>query len=208
MKIWRFFKIPENMQDVNSDDPRSAYPMYACTQVKKIAKRFKQDRDMNKFIEKPIDVDSDTGEQYLVMHRAQLLSVNYIESIVHSENGDSEPVYVNCIYTESEAEYLREATDTDGILNVVPNFLPYDIFKSNIQEALFKVKYNKFVSFRREGYGNSADGFYQTGFQYDMFRTFMLIYGETFKPDYITRLEYMTSDQMTEDQWLNAERNA
>lgn len=207
MKIWRFYKIPKNSDHIQDEEIRNAYPLYACTQMKKVAKKFKEDRDMSQFIEICTSVDSDQGDQFLLTNRSRLLSENYLETVIDIGNGATEPLFVKCVYTETESEYLREAVDTNGILNYVTGFLPINLFSEEAEKALCHVSYDKFLKFRIEGYGNSSDGFYQTNFQYDMFRTFMLLYGDTFKEDYVTRLDVMTEDELTEDEWLNSSRN-
>ena len=41
MKVWRFYKKPKNEKTVPIEDIPDAYPLYACTQETKYAKKYK-----------------------------------------------------------------------------------------------------------------------------------------------------------------------
>ena len=43
MKVWRFYKKPKNEKTVPIEDIPDAYPLYACTQEKKYAKKLNQE---------------------------------------------------------------------------------------------------------------------------------------------------------------------
>jgi hypothetical protein len=61
MKLYKFFKIPEK-NERDDTDIEDKYVLYAITNNKKLAKRFKKERNMNKFI---IKVHEDiTKEEY------------------------------------------------------------------------------------------------------------------------------------------------
>ena len=101
-------------------------------------------------------------------------------------------------------EYLSELTDTNQILNFVKGFFPIDYFSENVMESLLTLRYDKYINFRIEGFGNSPDGFYDTNFRYDMFRTYMLLYHHTYRDDFVVTSKYYREDEISEDEWRGA----
>ena len=64
MKVYKFFKIPDE-NDRKNAHIEERYPLYAITNDKELAKRFKHDRNMKKFIyKKHTQV---TREEYIEM---------------------------------------------------------------------------------------------------------------------------------------------
>ena len=204
MKVWRFYKKPKNEKTVPIEDIPDAYPLYACTQEKKYAKKFKETRNMDCFIERVTNADSATAEHFLNAHRNRILSNYTLQTVISSPNGEAEPYYIRCIVTENEMEYLSELTDTNQILNFVKGFFPIDYFSENVMESLLTLRYDKYINFRIEGFGNSPDGFYDTNFRYDMFRTYMLLYHHTYRDDFVVTSKYYREDEISEDEWRGA----
>ena len=208
MKIWRFYEVPKDDGRLRSEDEyRHDYTLYAVTQVKKLAKKFREQRDMNLFIEKSSNVDVDSGEQFITAHRERLLLEDYFETVIEDRRGNREPVFVKVVHTENEAEYLKEVTDSNQILYMIGKYLPMDLFESELQQALVDIKYHEFVNFMVEGYGNSPDGFYNMNYQYDMFRTFMMLYVNKYKTEFLKSIEYKTEEEITEQDWLTSIKN-
>ena len=58
MKIWRFYKLPE---DKNA---KQSYDLYAITNRKEFAKAFMETRDMNKFYMRCTKEDRETYTEY------------------------------------------------------------------------------------------------------------------------------------------------
>lgn len=209
MKIWRFYEIPKDDGRLRTkDEYRHDYPLYAVTQTKKLAKKFKEQRNMDLYIEKCSNVDDEAGDQFMIAHRAKLLLEDYFETVVEDKKGNREPVFVKVVHTENEAEYLQELTDSNQILYMIGKFIPMDVFDEDFQEALSLIKYHSFVNFMVEGYGNSPDGFYMMDFQYDMFRTYMMIYGSKYKPEYFKTLTYKTEEEITDQEYMTSIKNA
>ena len=40
-----------------------------------------------------------------------------------------------------------------------------------------------------------------------MFRTFLLLFGDTFKSDFIRSIRYINEDEMSEQDWMTAAKN-
>lgn len=204
MKIWKFYMKPENENQVTEKEIRQSYPMYGCTNIKKFAKRFKETRKMDQFIERVTEVDDEVGKEYLSTRRNRLLTEYTLQTVIRKPNGDYEPYYVKCISTENEMEYMSEITDTDQILNMVTGFFSLDLFVNKVAKALIAVQYDKFIKVRLNGLGQLPDGILSTYFHYDMFRTFMLLYGHTFVDDFVATQKYLTEDQITDEEWKYA----
>lgn len=208
MKIWRFYKTPENTKiHVDEKDMKQMYPLYAVTQSRKMAKKFKEQRNMNKFIEKCSNVDDEISDQFIMANRSKMILEDYFETVIEDERGNADPVFIKVVHTENEQEYLTELTDSSQILNMVSHYIPTEIFTDSIREDLVRLKYHEFVNYRNEGIANSPDGVFMTSFQFDMFRTFMLIYGDTFKPEYFKTISYKTEFELSESDWLNSMKN-
>ena len=176
MKIWRFYKTPKDAKvHIDENDMKQMYPLYAITQSKKLAKKFRDKRNMDKFIEKCSDVDDEISDQFIMANRQRLILEDYFETVVEDSKGNSEPLFIKVVHTENEQEYLTEVTESGQILYMVGKYVPIEIFRDSIQEDLVLLKYHQFINYINEGLGNSPDGVYLTEFQYDMFRTFMMI---------------------------------
>ena len=207
MKIWRFYKKPREGMHITDEELKQAYPLYAVTQTKKLAKKFKEQRNMDLFLEKCTNVNDEIADEYIMAHRSRMLFEDYLESIITHDTGDTESKFVKLVHTDNELEYMTELTDSNQILYMIGKYVPVEIFKDLVQEQLVLLKYHEFVNFMVEGYGNSADGFYQMNYQYDMFRTFLLLFGDTFKSDFIRSIRYISEDEMSEQDWMTAAKN-
>ena len=159
---------------------------------------------MDKFIEKCSDVDDEISDQFIMANRQRLILEDYFETVIEDSKGNSEPVFIKVVHTENEQEYLTEVTESGQILYMVGKYVPIEIFKDSIQEDLVLLKYHQFINYINEGLGNGPDGVYLTDFQYDMFRTFMMIYGDTYKKDYLQTITYKTEAELTQEEWMNA----
>lgn len=201
MKIYTFLKKPDKeIIDDNSIDLSIKYPLYAITPVKDDAKVFRKSRDMNKFIERVIDVDDDGYDHYLLIHRSQILNRYWLESFKDKNTNNQTPYWINILMTENELNFTMETTDTGSILNHISNYIPIDIFDGKSKKSLYTLRYDKAMYSALSTTSieklvqieyNEGD-FWDTGLSFDMFAIFMMLYQSTFSVDFFefTKISY------------------
>lgn len=135
MKVYKFFKIPKDIDNDDIDLERK-YVLYAITNNKDYAKRFKQDRNMEKFIYKVHK--NITQEEYAEMcneERSAVLEYHTLETIFNKHTR-SNIVKKDVLMTYWEKQLLEEpSTLLDDERTWL--YLPYPL--------IFKHKYYKML---------------------------------------------------------------
>jgi hypothetical protein len=198
MKVWRFYLKPEEGKRVAKDELRYAYPLYALTQEKEYAKRFRKQRNMDLFIERSDNIDDDNVDEYLIANRSRLLSESYFETLITSDDEYRIPSFIKVLYTENELEFLNHTCDVHAIFSQLPGVLPIEIFQPEYRQALYALRYNRVIEHFNVGLGNTAEGVTDIGLQYDMFAVYMYLYGKYYRDDFISTCECKREEDLTE----------
>jgi hypothetical protein len=197
MKPKKGIKIPK-------DEMKYAYPLYAVTQDKKLAERFRNERDMDLFIERSKKIHGVNSDEFIMANRSRMLSENYFETIIDKGTDDERPVFLNILHTETECEFTSQAIDTNAIFDALPGVLPMEVFSPSLRQALTVLRYNRVVEHVRTGLGNNADGVIDIGLQYDMFAVYMYYYGYTYRDDFTKKIKYVESSELDDSEIMAA----
>lgn len=140
MKIYKFFKIPDENEKDDIDIERK-YILYAITNNKEIAKRFKKDRNMEKFIYKTHS--GITKEEYADMcneNRSSVLEYHKLRTVFDDYHTKSNSKEVTVLMTNWEYQLVE---DVDTIMaNDIWRNLPYPlIFNKKYLNALNTLEY-------------------------------------------------------------------
>ena len=136
MKVYKFFKIPDE-NDRKNTHIEERYPLYAITNDKELAKRFKHDRNMKKFIyKKHTQV---TREEYIEMcniYRGAVLESHKVTTIFKNQHTKENAIEKEILMTYNEYQML----DTLG------SYLEDDVYWQSVPFPLiFKKKYVKML---------------------------------------------------------------
>jgi len=107
MKIYKFFKIPD--EDDNNGCLEERYPLYAITNNKDLANRFKHDRNMKKFICKTHK--HITKEEYAEMcneDRGSVLELYEAITIFKNQHTKKNSTKTNILITYYERQMIEE----------------------------------------------------------------------------------------------------
>lgn len=187
MKVYKFFKIPDKNEKHDIDIERK-YVLYAITNNKEYAERFKDDRNMKKFICKTHK--NITKEEYADMcneDRSAVLEYRTLITIFdnHTRNNIVEK---KVLMTYWEAQLLDEpnsALDDDGLWRSMPYPL---IFKSKYRDCLNILQYITFYKLMTAEYlpytlaeelSNYGDDYSGPSISYDEVALFINIIRET-----------------------------
>lgn len=185
MHLWRFFKKPEINDEKEFDDlPISQkYPLYAITGDKKMAKRFQEERDMNKFIIRKSKVTREEFSEFALQNRQAVLS---IQNLLTSNDNNERPGHMNVqvLLTQMEYQICAEPniSITDEYWWNTVNIADPLLFNDNIKESLNNLDYiNLFMLFNGNiDYYDEKD-YEPPNWNIDQLAYFILIYGNLFK---------------------------
>lgn len=141
MKVYKFFKIP-NIDDDHKIDLERKYVLYAITNNKVYAERFKEDRNMKKFIFKVHQ--NVTKEEYAEMcneERGAVLDFFKLDTIFDDNHTRPNIKQCDVLMTYWERQLLDEPNtilDDESIWQSMPFPL---IFKSKYFKALDEFEY-------------------------------------------------------------------
>ena len=207
MKIYTFLKKPdEGMLHDEAIDLNVKYALYAITTVKDDAKAFKKSRNMDKFIQRDIEIDEEDCDEYLLHHRGHLLKYYWLQSYKDKNTDNQTPYWIHVLMTENELNFTIETTDSGAILNRISAFIQIDLFDGKTKKALYKLRYDKAMqsvlsmtaSERLDFMPPDEGDFWDTGLSFDMFAIFMILYQNTFSVDFFDFTE-VTYEQPSED---------
>lgn len=142
-KVYRFYSKPhEDLIAENDDlDIEDLYPLYAITDSKEYAKRFMEERNMDRFILRKSKMEKEEYVKYANSKNGCILD-EY--SCIHFPSKyEDEPIDVKVLCTWFEREVLQ--TSLDDQLSEINEDIDYDFFPFIINKkylkALIKLEY-------------------------------------------------------------------
>lgn len=141
MKVYKFFKIPDIDEDDDIDLERK-YILYAITNNKDYAQRFKEDRNMKKFICKVhTDVDKEEYAEMCNADRGCVLGVYALTTIFEKTRIRKHAVSKDVLMTYNEKQLIDDAQtiiDDESVWQTMPYPL---IFKPKYISVLKDLQY-------------------------------------------------------------------
>ena len=182
MRIWRFYLKPEK----NSE--RKKYELYAITNNKVYAKKFMEERDMNKFIHKTSKEPKEAYIEFANNNLSLVLGMHKYATKTINEKKEFNTTIIEVLSTE----YEHQCCDSDTVMidildqgewNYAP---PYNIYKKKILKALYKLEYVSSYKVYRLDFDNSFidpkdDDYSAPNIWIDEFGLFVRTFGGTFK---------------------------
>lgn len=187
MRCYRFYKKPtlskeETPERVSLSDK---YPLYGLTCKKKIAKRFMEERDMDKFIIRKSNVDRETYSELANRNRSAVLEEFDLLTCVNKYKQNQSMEKVNLILTYGEIQTIDEPQLyilDESWWNTYYMNSPF-IFKEEYVKALQKIDFidfYKLFSTDPNLYG-VYDDYSVPNYYVDELSFFLAIYGELMK---------------------------
>lgn len=205
MKIYKFYKKPdkehENMIIRNDYDLMTKYPLYALTNDKKLAKKFRKTRNMKMFLEKVDDMDNEQYVMFAKKHRGRVIVSTTLETVLDKNTENQKVAYATVIATDNELNYLMESIDTGQILNlVIQNWVPIQIFTEEVQSFLKDLLYDKVTAFIA---ASSTEDKYMVGdyemidlpIEFDQLYAFYIIYNDILTSGFFEEIKLETLDE-------------
>lgn len=138
MNIWRFFRVPDNLDVYDGLRSKDKFPLYALTTNKNHMKAFLSGRKDDAFICKKSNEDKDDVIEYMNKNRGKVLK--YYKLTTYQGNDLRNGIEIKILMCEDEYNVLDEMMESHSILNDIPYVTP-DIFKKKIQKHLFDILY-------------------------------------------------------------------
>lgn len=142
MKVYKFFKIP-NKDDNHPNDLEQRYSLYAITNKKEYAERFKEDRNMKKFIFKVYK--GVTKEEYAEMcnsaDRGAVLAFYPLTTVLNDNHTVANKDVCDVLMTYYEQQMITDyqtMLDDESLWRYMPFPL---IFKSKYRKLLDALQY-------------------------------------------------------------------
>ena len=137
MKVWKFYLIPEK------DNQNKRYDLYAITNNKKYAKRFKEERNMDMFIERCTDEDKSDYIKFINDNRHCALIIKELMTRDVYKNGYIGTKKVEVLLTiyeheNCDTENIVIDTMEDGMWN---SAIPYRVYKKKLLNSLRLLDY-------------------------------------------------------------------
>lgn len=184
MKIYKFFKIPDDNDDIDIETEQK-YVLYAITNKKKYAERFKEDRNMDKFIFK-IDKNVSEDEYANICNeynnRGAVLDLYSLTTIFNKNHTKRNSVQKKVLMTYWEKQMVEDPNtlfDDERFWEMMPYPL---IFKSKYSNALevlqftayYKLMAVNFISYYMMEKLSTEDDDYSTpSLEFDEVRLFI-----------------------------------
>ena len=138
MNVWRFFRVPDNLDDYDNIRSKDKFPLYAITTNKKDMKSFLLGRRNESFICKKSEQDKDEVIEYLNKNRGKVLK--YYRLYTYKGNDLRKSVKIEVLMCEDEYNIMSELMETYSIFNDIPYVTP-DVFTKKVQKHLIKIQY-------------------------------------------------------------------
>lgn len=156
MKLYCFYKYNQDMTKEqyrskieNGLSQEDIYPIYALTNKKKFMKRFKQERDMNKFILFVKDDDEEEIKVFMNQRRSTVLDLYKYRYIPKNQRDKEQKIEILSTYEEYNMTSSL-AEDGSMILDELFN-LPFSnpfVFKDKYLDALRLLDYDTIFKFQ------------------------------------------------------------
>lgn len=195
MKVYKFYRKPSEdlMKIPNSEfSIQQKYPLYAITGDKRIAKLFRKTRNMDLFLEKIDDLEKEVVDDLLVSKRSRILEKLELETRINKNTKEESVKYVTVLMTESEFDLISEYGDSGEILNIMTEWVPFEVFSEKMKHVLEKVAYQKSMNFAT-GYGayeDNAYGLLELPIRFDLFGIFLYMYSHMLSPEFFLYSQY------------------
>lgn len=149
MKVYRFYIIKENERN-----DKNSYELYAVTKNKKLAKRFKSERDMNQFFTRDTHMDEDEYAEYINTRLGNVLGIYKLDTNGVDASGNICTKQVEVLATDYEHD-VSTNTDvlgtflTDEFFKGVPKVT---VFNEAIQDALLTLEFKCMLKLYKQMY--------------------------------------------------------
>lgn len=153
MKVYKFFLIPDNDYEYASKKAiEERYVLYALTNSKKLAKRFQDERNMDKFIIRVHeDIDKSEYAEMCNEDRGAVLELRTLSTVLDNNHTRSNIEQVEILMTYYERQLIEEPMtlfDDESIWNT----MPYPrIFKSKYRKMLDAFQYTTYYKIMNMG---------------------------------------------------------
>lgn len=137
MKIWRFFRIPDEVELYENLRAKDKFPLYAITNDKKLAKIFKRSRKKSRYICKCTEKSKSECIEYMNRNRSRVIGYHNLMTSINDRLCS-----VKVLMTDGEEDIIRELADSLAIYNDVEWINP-TIFNSEYQKILEGLGYTK-----------------------------------------------------------------
>lgn len=154
MKIWRFFKIPKNIEYMENMNLEDKFPLIAITTNKKHAKEYMKGYKKDSYTMKCDDCAKKEVKKYMETNRGKVL--DYYKLYTYKNKSLVECKTVKVLMTDFEYRTLEEITDSFGFLMDLPAINP-DIFNYKIELYLDTLSYTDFYCLMTSDYLRTLD---------------------------------------------------
>lgn len=181
MKIWRYYKKPEN-----ENISKKRYDLYALTNKKEYAKKFESERDMDLFVKRVSKEDSETFTKLGNDNRACLLELHNFMTKTIYENGLIGIKDVDILCTNYEWQTCKDEAEVYSDFSHEEYWYTFPspaIFKKKYQESLrileYISNYKFFVGSTKLGIDDN--GYEAPDISIDELEGFIVLFGKLFK---------------------------
>lgn len=143
MKVWKFFKIPEDVK--NDQFPlEEKYPLYAYTPDKRLAKQFKRERNMKVFIESKVHMELEEFQEFVAHNRSCMLQERKFLTVVNKYTKQQREIYVTMVTTMIEGTVVEDqplAIQDETFWNSLIPFGHPKMFNDELRKLLESIDY-------------------------------------------------------------------
>ena len=200
MKIWAFYlkASKEDMSIINavSGDKFKHQPC-ALTTSKKLAKLFRLTRNMDKYIERTYDEESDDVDSVEKSFGGKRLDINYGPYFIDKNTENQKEVMVGFLSTTDECGFTEDMVDSYNVLGaLMSDAFPVDIFDEKLKNHLCYLAYDQFTNFfiaDRASQNGEYEVFDLVGsieirFRLDFFAVFCKLYGDRLSDSFMSHI--------------------
>ena len=182
MKVWRFYIIPEK------DSENKRYDLYAITNNKEFAKKFKKERNMDKFIVRCTNESKESYAEFANKNLSCVLDYRAFITKTLTENKKQTSTEVKLLSTFYEQQCCDSSIQP--IEAIDPSeweaAIPYKIYKKKIEEALRVLEYISHYKIYTQEFANryidpNDDDYSAPDIWYDEVGVFIRLFRHTFK---------------------------
>jgi len=151
MHCYRFYRIPteeetdyieKHNKKVHVEDK---YVLYAVTNDKKMAKEFRNTRDMKRFYECSSKVSKEEYRIFANRNRSTVLEYYELLTVIHKYEKNQKTVKANVLMTMSEYQFVSDAIEDTGVLFGESDFCAPEMMVAN--PSFFNSKIRRMMDF-------------------------------------------------------------
>lgn len=180
--MYRFYKKPsKDDADEYNFSVEDRYPLYALTTDKFMCKKFKKERDMNKFIYRKDSVSREEYAEYANKNRGKVLTLQTLTTAVNKNTNDQIIKNVLVLLTQDEytttKEFIIPIEDEGWWMNTT-SLIDINAISSKLYKSL---EFVDFILMHKlfSGVDIEDDDYYS--WAKDELTFFVDVYGDTFK---------------------------